>query len=407
MESAFVKSPKDPKFKQCIIRLRVLKEKRKTLTDSRQQHVCDPNLCAPESEASLQAPNPIACNIFMCRYGSVHLCTEDHCKLYGGVPGNICPVSGLQHSSIDASSYDKHKPHTWYRQQEERRSNIQTMTARFLLTGNDDEIMVKEERLTVIREEVVKRKKRTAYTKQISEEEANTEAGRIVKLLLYSPERRIFIEKCIQRNLQLGEEAKAQYVRQQLYEEHQLPYACDMYLYKAYQSSRPLPLKEFAFDPDLHRYYVFVIMQVWQMVQRFHVPRNQKQYDEDHIEIVPRLNFPAIALATLYLMRKGHRQNNIQLLPADDFLLLNLPHVNIYGEFGLEKSLVTIGDKLITGAYENALQDNTPIADIVLDLEKMPIKETHKIIETDRGLVKLSSNGEQLFMPSSRKKIRK
>jgi len=226
----------------------------------------------------------------------------------------------------------------------------------------------------------------------------------MVKLLLYSSERRDLIERHHQQNIQDGEDAASQYIYNQIMEERQLPYATDIYLYKAYHSCKGVPLKEFTFDRDLHDYYVFIILEVWGMVQRFHVRKNQKRYDGEE-EIVPRLTFDAISLGTLYLMRKGYKYGNIELLPADDFLLLNLPQVNTYNEFGLEKSLITQGDKLITDAYQNAFNDQAPIADIVLDLEKMPRRLTHEVKQNEngRGLVKISSNGEKLFMPTSRK----
>jgi hypothetical protein len=404
MNGVFIQSSKDPRFRACILRLKALKEQRKTLTDSRQKHNCHPNFCKPENESDNNIPNPIACNIFICRYGSVHFCTAEDCGLYGGSLNGTCPISGIQHNALDISGYDKEKSHTWYRQHEERRADVQTVTARFLLSGKEE---IEEKVVTVVETTtVIQKRRRAAYTKQLTPKEAEQAASKIVKLLLYSPARKKFIERCIDQNHRDGDEVKSQYIYNQIVEEHQLPYAADIYLYKAYHSCKPLPLKEFTFDAHLHDYYVFVIMEVWNMVQRFHVPYNQKRFDGDE-EIIPSLNFDAISVGTLYLMRKGYKHNNILLLPADDFLLFNLPKVNTYNEFGLEKSLVTQGDKLITEAIENAFGDNAPIADIVMDLEKMPQRETHQIIETNRGLVKMSSSGEKLFMPSSRKKLKK
>ena len=138
MNGVFIQSSKDPRFRACILRLKALKEQRKTLTDSRQKHNCHPNFCKPENESDNNIPNPIACNIFICRYGSVHFCTAEDCGLYGGSLNGTCPISGIQHNALDISGYDKEKSHTWYRQHEERRADVQTVTARFLLSGKEE-----------------------------------------------------------------------------------------------------------------------------------------------------------------------------------------------------------------------------------------------------------------------------
>lgn len=402
---------KDPLFKKSIMRLVQEKQKRGTLSDARDTHVCDPSYCQPECEQMICAPPYIASNVFVCRMGSVHLCSADTCTLYSVDQTNTCPISGFQ-MGTDVSSYSKDDYRTWKNPKAEKQSMGISQggnTAQWLLSGGGDSPrQMVEERISIVKKTFAmpdvpaKRKRRKrAYSQQMSEEDAKTAASNMVKLLLYSRNRHTCIEKAIARYRQQGDDAKNTYIKTQK-EMGQLPYVADMYRLMAHYRDQPMPMKEFEFNENTHNYYTFVITQVWDIVQRFHVPLNKKRY-EGEVEMVPRLDFTAIALGTMYLMRKGVRRNQIELLPSDNFLLMNLPGINMLSEFGIEKSLVTKGDKIISEAYDNAFSEGASVSEVMLEMEKLPRPE-NSVFTKERGmLVKISSSGEKLFMPQSRK----
>lgn len=371
-----ISSIKDPLFRQVLLRLRRLKTERNSLSESREAHACHPQFCFPESETMLGAENPLSCNVYMCNYGSTHVCTEDLCTYYHAAPKNVCPISGYQFGR-EFSSYSKDDYRT-------RRAPL-------------------AEKICDSHAQPLKKQRRsTLYSPQLREEEAENQATKLVHLLLYSPKRHALNLKAALRFQHQAEEAKQKYIRDQL-SARQLPYFTDMYRVVAHVTDhQELPLKEFEVDQNLVRYYVFVILQVWDILQRFHVPQAQKKFQGD-LEIVPRLDFEAVSLAVLYTMRKGLRRAHVQLLPGDDFLLLNLPIINALIEFDLDKAQVTKGDKLISDAYDNAFTEGVSMSEITLNMEKMPAPETSTVERHQSALVKISSSGERLFMPVVRK----
>lgn len=413
MRGAAVSSTADPLFRQSVSRLAQAKEQAGTLSASRQRHSCTVSLCQPESEPMLSSflGNALTCNVFMCRLGSIHLCTADECRLYVDTPNSTCPISGMHFGQI-VSNYDKNDYRT-YRNPNAAQQSASTnapLTAQMLLqktvTTTTTSVSIVERPMHAAADTKVSRRRRK-HKLQLTTEQVQNYAQRLVMLLLYSPQRRHCIESMRLRFHRQAEDAVMAYTKRQTSQsEGQLPYASDMYRIRAQIASRPTPLQELMEDKALVHYYTCVIEQVWDLVQRYHVPLNQKRYDADdgNLELVPRINFDAVSLGVLYIMRKGVRHHNAILLPADDFLLMQLPNINILNEFGLEKSLVTEGDKIISGAYHNAFAEGVALSQVTLDVDKIPRYETARIEHTDVGAVKMSSSGEKLFMPSSRLK---
>lgn len=396
MEGRALLSEKDPLFKKSIARLVQAKKARGSLSDVRQTHTCDPSHCQPENESMICEPPYLASNVFVCKFGSVHLCSADTCTLYASCERNTCPISGFQFG-CEISSYSKHDYRTWRNPHAEKQAigvSSTPHTAQWLLGGKEAEPV-----FAVPAPPPPKRKR--AYSRQMSEQDAKEAASSLVKLLLYSRQRRDCIARFKERHRQQGEEAKRTYIATQR-EMGQLPYVTDVYRLMAHYQGQVVPMKEYEFNENTHNYYTFIITQVWDIVQRFHVPLQQKRYEGD-VEMVPRLDFTAIALGTLYLMRNGVQKAHTELLPADRFLMMNLPTINTLVEFGIEKSAVTKGDLLITQAYDNAIAEGAAVSEISLEMEKLPRPETITIVRQGSVMVKMSSSGEKLFMPQSRK----
>ena len=391
MEGRAIQSERDPLLKESIARIVKAKQQRGTLTDERREHTCDPSFCQPECERMICTAPYIASNVYVCRYGSVHLCSTDTCTLYASADHNTCPVSGFQ-MGLELSSYSKHDFRTW-RNPTAAKQSIGVSTVPWLLG-------VGEKEKAFVPPEPVKKRKR-AYSRQMSEEDAKQAASDVVKLLLYSHQRRRCIANVKERYKRQGEQAKQTYMKTQR-EQGQLPYVSDVYRLMAHYQSQAVQLKEFEFNKTTHDYYTFIITQVWDIVQRYHVPLQRKRYEND-VEMVPRLDFNAIAVGALYLMRNGVHKRHAELLPADAFLMRNLPTINMLVHFGIEKSAVTKGDALITQAYDNALEGGASVHELMLEMEKLPRPETVKYVQQGSIKVKLSSSGEKLFMPQSRK----
>jgi hypothetical protein len=119
--SKFIISEKDPNFLATYNRLRLAAVG--TLKPHK-GHVCDPKLCHPKSEmdfakmGKLQGGTPESYNVFICDYGSIHVCSEESCRLFGSTPTLTCPVSGQQMGSI-VSNYAKDDYRTWYNKRNE------------------------------------------------------------------------------------------------------------------------------------------------------------------------------------------------------------------------------------------------------------------------------------------------
>jgi hypothetical protein len=98
------------------------------------------------------------------------------------------------------------------------------------------------------------------------------------------------------------------------------------------------------------RYYVHIVMQVWDMALEFLVgtgPNGEVTRAKPSIE--------TIALATLYFMQTGYRPYNIELLPFDEFLCVHLPRSSDLSALGFDKKDDTAGTRLLVDMFSNAL----------------------------------------------------
>lgn len=370
-----------------------------------EQHQCRPERCNPQSEEMLierrQLQSPaLTTNVFLCKYGCAHICSQDDCHLYHATESGTCPVSSFQFGT-KVSAYSKDDYRTWKNPHAEHQAEP-ILSTQWLLNPVNEQL----EAAPIV---VALPNKRRLTARHLSVEETERRAGAVVKQLLYSRDRRALIQSFVSRQMQQGRDAQANYCRDQR-NAQQLPFLSDMYRIAANYTRQEIRLHEFDFNKATFEYYIFVLLHVWDVLQRFHVPMNEKQYTALDEEIVPRLDFEAVCLGALYGMRKGISRGSLELLPADDFLLQHLPTINELSNFNMEKSHVTKGERLICDAYDNALREHAAHSEFMLDMDKMP-KSNETVVkahETDPALVvKITSSGEELFMPVSRKKKQK
>lgn len=360
MEGVVIDSPQNPLFAKSLAAIRA---KKKDLQDVRERHDCAAKVCNPQSELAF-GNQCFATNVFLCKFGSVHICSENACEYYPHSPTHTCHVSGFQFGTT-VSSYDKNNSRSWFSKPE----HVTTMGPGTLVSP----------------EPPIKKRRHVFQT--ISAEDAETRSGDMLKLLLFSNYRNTCNKSAIERFKEEAREARITYLKQQE-SNCQLPYWSDIYRITSHYMSQPLPLREFEFSQALHDYYVSIMCQVWVMVIKYYLT-------DSNAQIPPRLNFENVCLGTLYSMRQGIRTaDNVMLLPKDDFLLINLPIGNQLLFFNIKKSRIGKGERILQIMYQQAFKQNAPLPEITIDVNLLPQKNG----------TKLENNGQKLFMPTSRVK---
>lgn len=364
---------------------------RRTIPAPSAGHRCGPSCLAGEVAVSEQnlvhqgriPPGPVMyAHIFVLGCRTIHVCTESTCSYWRENRGHTCPISGLEFGGAQTSSYSKNDSRTWY-----TRGTI-------------------EQALSVAPSSVAPVAQRPRPS--LSAEQIGDGCTVMVKLLLYSRQR-------VERNNLLQQEQKqaadlacATYLQKQA-QQRQAPFFTDLYRIRAYILFAEPPLCILDFDETRCNYYVAILTQIWQRVQRFYVRDHDKVLDAHSVEIVPRLDFESVILATLYGMRQGYRQRGVRIIPKDTFLAKHLPLINdLITHFKLPRDAITKGQKILRRAIDNAFLDNVPVDQIELDtgqlVNAVPELQEERI-ELDAGnrQVKITKSGERLFMLGSGK----
>lgn len=402
-EGREIKSCSDPLYAFSVARLQAAK---RDLCNERPMHTCSTTICNPQSEAQLISERrllgpPATSNVFLCRYGYIHVCSQDACTYYTHTNNMTCPISSMQHGQI-IQVYDANDYRTWRCKPEAMvggggggaHSALEGGPSAGGLSAGGPSAAGKTHR-------------------ELSNEEIRTRASAIVKLLLYSNARINRNRAAIESSAEAAETARATYVRNQRLD-RQLPFWTDSYRAMAHYTSRPLPLTIFEFNQALHDYYVEIVRQTWHRVMRYYNPHHHHHHHHNArvgaVAVVgpPRVEFNKVCLGVLYIMRQGLSFGNLWILPKDDFLLINLPIVNELRYFGIDKSCITDGDAIVTVAFETALtQMQVAHHELQIDETTLPEKsdpdgQRPQADESGR-IFKMGSNGERLFMLKSRK----
>lgn len=337
------------------------------------KHVCSREMCAPQCVC-------IGYNLYVCAAGMLHVCSQQSCKLWTwDAQRQTCPISGIQYSSI-TSDYVRDDPRTWGG------------------SGGGGG---------------GKKVQTTQASLQSAADHIRDRASAVVKQLLYSNARVECNNAARAQNIARGKEVRARYDENQAL--HGQPsFWTDRYRIVGRWSTEPLPFVIYVFDQALHDYYVRIITQVWNKVDRYYV--TGPAAGDAHPPPM-RADIDCIAVAVLYYMRAGLKYQNVRLLPKDDFILLNLPHVNQLHFFGISKSNITHGEKIIERTFEMAIARGVPDHELALPPEQMVQLENNADVaavasanpdaDANADAVVLDSNGDRLFKLSSSKKKRK
>lgn len=392
-QGRFFESDDDPSFHLVIKRLR----KGKTdMVDVRKKHVCSSQTCNPQSEEQMVRSGTldgeiVSNNVYLCKYGVVHVCSATSCKIFPSTQTQTCTISGFQMGTM-VSSYDKNDYRTWNKSKETETTlgsdKVVTASAPKKRDRNDDLLPStgKEEPLpvTVALKPLSKRPRPL-----ISERVAKEKSADIITNLMYSSARGQRNAAAIQEFRKEAMTAKNTYVQQRL-QMRQLPYLTDVYRLIAHFTSKALPLVEF--EPDLYliEYYSCVVYQIWLLVLRYFVPEKEKVRNESGEEILPRIDLETVCLGVLFGMRQGLSFGGVSVLPYDEFLASNLPLISELSYFGIVKNKITAGNTILVKTYQNALKEGAIPQDLVLDVTKLPEKNKqseYKKLDKNREII--------------------
>ena len=417
----------DPLFNKALSRLQ---EAKKDMADTRIRHTCSIAMCNPQSEPQLYGfQNSLSTNVYLCKYGAIHVCTAQSCTLFHHSHEQTCPISGFQHGT-SISMYDKNNSKTWNLKLEHVYHGGGSASAPARSAGAEVSVggaphpapsparSAGEGAATKEADPPARSAGGSALKEPASGppvptkrrgllpnmEDLQAKASCIVDLLLFSNARVARNNDAIKEMQAESEAARITYMKRKAAERQQ-PYWTDVYRLMGHFLSKPLPLTIFERNVSLHDYYVAIILQVWKRIQMFHVVEKDKKYDEHNVEIVPRIDFEQVALSTMYTMRQGMHVSGHVLLPKDDFLLLHLPVARDLSYFKLNKTCISKGDKIITQAYENAFNAKAPLTDILINLNELPVYKNEEAVEWVAGSnvpAKRDVSGVLLFMPQAR-----
>lgn len=349
-----IEDESDPQYGFLVIKLKSSRTDLISGGSKFRNHVCSNKECSPQNNG--------VSNVYLCRYGIVHICSPTRCEYYAHTQSKTCPLTGIvmEHTIVSQNTYDKNDSRTWKKESE--------------LVGALSESKLSEHKK---REEedgdggvLLLKKKKTNY----SEDAMRDNAERVVVNLLYSSSRERRNKVAFELMDEKAKKARQTYVNER-FKNRQLPYASDMCRVTATVFSQPLPYVIYSYDEIMIRYYVGIILQVWAIVHKYAIPHKEKVYDAFNVEVIPRIDFESIALAVLYSMREGMEYEGVCALPRDEFLVENLPQLNdLDTYFGVSQNKVTKGTTILLTVYTNAKNDGAPVEDVCLNVSLLPDK---------------------------------
>lgn len=387
---ARVESVSDPRVAASVVR--ILRARSGELSSSRPRHACSNARCRPLNEEALIGAGRleafvVAANVYVCTLGATHVCSESECDLYAGSGnGTTCPVSGAQYQS-ETSSYSRSDARTWNEAPASKAKAKKRPRAE--PPPHAERGKSGSNRLTVAKK-----------MKAMSEETVKRMSGDIVTRLLFGVERVRRNDAEIEQHRVRAEKRCDKYRRSML-AQRQRPYESVLECIAAECARQPLPLREYEFSDALYNYYTDIVHQVWTQIIRY-------LGEDAAAKTVRHCDPETVCVSTLYSMRDGLTQTGRMMLPADPFLRDNLPAVgDLATYFGIERSRLSQGSHVLTAALKYSLQTYGQAAlraDLMAIATADDVRAFEHAKEHARVPIKMSSSGETLFMPQSRKK---
>lgn len=353
---------------------------RNDMQQSGRVHRCSHTRCKPMDEEALiqmnklQGPK-VTSNVYVCQLGAVHICSDSTCEMFNATPDKICPISGIQHAQI-TSSYTRNDPKTWYEntarepvQKKARKQNTDILpTLRKMQSHTLESIQFK--------------------------------ASEYVKRLLFGVERVKLNNATIEERNDLVIKMCEKYRREQL-SIRQLPYESELHKIRGSITSQPLPLCEFVFNDELLQYYTGVIVQEWNLIITY-------LKEDTRAIVIQKCDVETISVSTLYCMKDGISQDGMVMLPRDEFLKAHLPKIgDLERYFSIGRDRIQLGKKIITASIIHSVKKRGHAslgAREMITISSEQRDTFQRMKDISKVPVKLSTSGETLFMPQSRKK---
>jgi CRISPR/Cas system CMR-associated protein Cmr5 small subunit len=159
----------------------------RTFESLSQPHMCRVGFCDPQNEASLisrgilKPPAILPDNVYICKYGVIHTCSEFTCMAEG-----TCPVSGASMGYVNEySNYDPLDPRTWEVNKDAKKPKRQNDAAEERIEYIIEELLYSQKRKKIhdklyVQSQKLLKKEKTNYLKQCK----NTREVNLIKLAM-------------------------------------------------------------------------------------------------------------------------------------------------------------------------------------------------------------------------------
>lgn len=323
--------------------------------------------CRPENEpmmferSSAQGcrwpGQPLTNHIYVCEYGRVHVCTDEHCS--GTTITDdfdiLCEISGKIFGQ-DASGVAKNMAPHWGSASSKQQRPLAAATPAPLFGG----------------------------VRNIPSQRAvRDKVSAMVHKLLYGPERKRLADAQQAACVSDCESALARYELEHSRQNQFCNLVEQVIIATNALSHSRYCIVVLPYNAQRIEYYADIVVQVWERCLEFLVgtgPRGEATRAKPNVE--------CIALAVLYFMQTGYRLHGIEMLPYDEYLCAYLPRSSDLHAFGIDKRHDTTGTKLVIEMYDNAMEQQIELARI--QLQFAPAEATQV--------------GEKLYMPTSLRK---
>lgn len=284
-------------------------------------HICVGNGCHPTSESMAGIKEPVTNNVYVCHSGTAHVCSLNSCEHFQLYDTLTCPVTGIQYGQRQ-SSYSRSNYKTW----------------KEASTSEQQPAMKK------LKPEPVA----NARKKKITDVQVQTEAEKIVRLLLYSNNR----QKCneaVFANIQAQGRNAAEGYRRKQRKEHQHPFSSEerrLYIAHA-RKEKQIPFELLKEDKQRIQTYVGEVLRVWKLVVQFYM---------DPVDV------RSVAIGVLYSMCDGFwMSDKTQLmLNCDEFLKKHLPQGEyLQPYFNIPKDIMTKGSQVVLTTFDLAYKNGS------------------------------------------------
>jgi len=277
-------------------------------------HACAAHYCDPQNEQALvrrgllQGPCVLPEHVYVCKYGQTHVCNENECMADGA-----CLVSGATMGLVhEYSSYNPQDARTWECTKDSATTNGPAV------------------------------KRRKLYT----------QLEHLIDTLFYSPKRKDIVAHWNRQKSRQAKKYKDAYVK--ACETKRKPVNLIQLSMIERQYNLPCPIESHP-ERNLERLEQYIGMTL-QLVDYIRV----------HNAAADALCADSVCLGMLYKMQHGICMNDVQVLPADPWLVRVLPPINDLAKLGVDKKKINRGERLILGMYESVQRQGLSLLEVTV-----------------------------------------